>query len=39
MNDSEKIQAIKRIFKRFHSEDSNLDTIDVCIRIEDILED
>ena len=37
MNDSDKIKEIKRVFKRFHEGDEDLDTIDVCIKIEDIL--
>lgn len=37
MNDSEKIKAIKYIFDEFHNGDDDLDTIDVCIRIEEIL--
>lgn len=42
MNDSEKIKAIKEVFKMFHDgEDENgfdFDTIDAMMRIESILE-
>ena len=42
MNDSEKISEIREVFKMFHEgEDENgfeLDTIDVMLRIEQILE-
>lgn len=43
MNDSEKIKAIKKVFKMFHDgEDENgfeIDTIDTMMKIESILED
>ena len=42
MNDSEKINEIKKVFKMFHEgEDENgfeLDTIDAMIKIERIIE-
>ena len=38
MNDSDKIKAIKRIFERFHNSE-NMDCIDVCIKIEDIIDE
>lgn len=39
MNDKQKIQEIKRVFKAFHRPDSRLDSIDVCIRIERIIDE
>lgn len=38
MNDTEKIRAIKEIFDIFHNGEDDLDTIDVCMRVEAILE-
>ena len=43
MNDTEKIAEIRQVFKWFHGEEEypypgELDTIDVCMKIEEILE-
>lgn len=43
MNDTEKIKEIEKIFDMFHNPEKydyvgELDTIDVCMKIEEVLE-
>ena len=37
MDNERKIKEIKRIFEQFHNND-NIDSIDVCMRIEHIID-
>lgn len=37
MRCTEKIKLIEEVFERFHNEDEDMDCIDVCMAIEQIL--